>query len=653
MSTFLLFAVLGVGAGAAYAMLGLGIVLIQRGSGTVNFAQGGIAMFAALLFSQLVTAGVSKWLALVVVLLMAAALGVAWHYVVMRQLRHAPALARVIATLGLLSVLEGAALVCYGTGLRQAQGILPTSAVRIGGIAFGLDRIWLLGITVVLACALWALYRFSRFGVTTRAAAESERGAVLLGYSPDIIAAANWALGCALGALGGILIAPIVQLDVTTLTLLILPALGAALLGRFASFGVTAAAGIVMGSAQSVIGNYWTQPGVVIAIPFVAIIVAMVVTGRLIPQRGTLAAGREPLAPGRALPLKSWGVILVGVVLGAFLLGSTYQSALSTSLIFVCAALSVVVVTGYVGQISLMPMTFAGLGGLFTSKFAEGLGLPFPLPLIVAAACMIPVGILLGLPALRVRGMNLAVITIGAAISVSSVIFDNGAFTGGAAGGLVGTPSLFGFSLDPTLYPERFALLCAVVTALLVLGVANLRRAPSGLQMLSVRSNERAAAMCGTNVSATKLRAFALSAAVASVAGSLMSYQIGIVPFSSFDVFGSITLLSLAYIGGVATVNGALLAGLLANGGLLLLALQNLIPALPEYFELVSGLSLLLIVVFQPDGVVIALDQQRRAALRLISRRSYPLTESEASPPLTESVPRIRDKVVDVNRNSV
>jgi ABC-type branched-subunit amino acid transport system permease subunit len=610
MGTVLLFIVLGLGSGAAYAVLALGIVLVQRGSGTVNFAQGAIAMVAAFVFAELVGNGVAKPVAVVLVLLGSALLGVLWHVLVMRALRRAPVLARVVATLGLLSVLQGGALLRYGTEIRPAPSVLPTDVVRVGGIAFGSDRLWLLGVVVLLTAALWAWYRFSVFGISTRAAAESERGASLLGFSPDLIATANWAIGCALGALAGILIVPIVGLSITTLTLLILPGLAAALLGKFTSFSVTALAAVVIGSAQSLIGNYWTQPGAADALPFVVVIIAMVVTGRTIPARGTLSLIRQPLAPRRALGLRG-GAVLVGLcVLGIVFLDDVGTSALTTSLIAVAAALSIVVITGFVGQTSLMPMTFAGLGGMLTSKIAQHWGLPFPLPIIVAGLCMIPIGALLGLPALRVRGLNLAVVTVGAAVALTAVLFNNTNLTGGVSGDLVPSPSLFGFSLDATLYPGRFAVVSLVVAVLLVWAVRNLRRSPAGLRMLAVRSNERAAAVAGVDVAATKLQAFALSAAVAAMSGALLAYQIGAVSYDRFDVFGSIAVISLVYIGGVAVVSGAIVAGIAANGGILYLFLTDVFPAYPEYVELISGLLLVLTVVGQPDGVVIAVRQQ-------------------------------------------
>jgi branched-chain amino acid transport system permease protein len=610
MSTVILFAIFGLGSGAAYALTALGLVLIHRGSGTVNFAQGGIAMVGAYSYTHLVQNGVSEALALVIVLGCAAIFGVIWYVAVMRPLRNAPVLAKVVATLGLLAALEGVAQIWWGGALGYAASVFTTSYVKVFGIEFGQDRLWLLGTAVVISIALYVLYKFTLFGVSTRAAAENPRAASLLGFSPDLIAGINWAVGCVLAALAGVLIAPIIGLDIGTLTLLIVPGLAAALVGGFRSFWITTLAGVLIGCIGSELTRYWTQTGVVDALPFVLVIFAVVVTGRSIPERGRNATARLPLAPKLQVGIPT-GLLLVGLaVVGSAFLDNVYKSAIATSLIAISAALSVVIITGFVGQISLMPMTFVGLGSYFTWIFAENLHVPFPLPILISAILLVPIGVLLGLPALRVRGLNLAVVTVGAAVTIYYVLFNNSVWTGGGLGSLVPSPSIFGLSLDPVLHPFSFGVFCIIVTAILVFAIQNLRRSPLGLRMLAVRSNERAAAMSGVNVAATKLQAFALSAVVASVSGSLLAYQIGAVPYSNFDVFSSISLIILVYIGGVSLVSGALFAGVGSAGGVFYLLVQQHVSFIATYYGFISGALLVLTVIANPDGVVIANRRQ-------------------------------------------
>ena len=209
-----------------------------------------------------------------------------------------------------------------------------------------------------------------------------------------------------------------------------------------------------------------------------------------------------------------------------------------------------------------MQAAFAGVGGFVLAKTLAHHGLPFPVALLVAGLAAVPLGLVIGIPALRIRGINLAVITLGAAVALDSLFFNNVSVSGGLSGTSVPPPHLFGLNLGiegtrqgdfPTV---AFGLLALGVFVLLAILVTNLRRSPTGYQLLAVRGNEPAAAALGINVAGTKLLAFALSAFVAGVAGGLMGYQQGQLSPASFTVFVSITLLAIAYIGGIATVSG-------------------------------------------------------------------------------------------------
>jgi branched-chain amino acid transport system permease protein len=292
-------------------------------------------------------------------------------------------------------------------------------------------------------------------------------------------------------------------------------------------------------------------------------------------------------------------------------------------------ALSVTVVTGYVGQVSLAPMTFAGFGAFAVSKFGENLGIPFPLPILLGAAVAVPVGVALGIPALRVRGINLAVVTLGAAIAIDAVVFQNQSLTGGATGSLVPSPHLGSFSLDPIAHPTRFGMFVLICLGLLMLAVSTLRRNALGRRMLAVRSNERAAATVGINVPILKLQAFAISAAIAAIGGGVLAYQLSAVSYTEFVPLQSLTLVTLAYIGGIASVSGALQAGLLTSGGLIYVLL-NQIGTLSKYWATLTGVLLVLTIVTQPDGIAVANSRLLRAATGRLRRAS---AREDESPP--------------------
>jgi branched-chain amino acid transport system permease protein len=609
MTDILLFGILGLGTGAAYALISLGIVLVYKGSGVVNFAAGAMAGVAAIFYATQTGNGTPAWLAALMTIAGSGLFGLLLYAFIFRPLRKAPALAQVVATLGIWIALDGLAFKIWGSPSVIAPAIFPSGPVHLLGVSFGRDRLYMVALVAVLASGLWAAYRFTEFGIATRGAAESERSASLLGYSPDRLGAINWVLGAMMAAVAGIVIAPITTLDIDSLSILILPALAAALVGRFSSFFVAGGVALGIGILQSEILDHWSQVGVSDALPFVIVIVAMLLSGRLIPARGTLSLSRLPLAlPSRWRPVR-FAVLSVLTLLVIAVVSSTYRAAVTTSLITTVVALSIVVVTGFVGQISLMQMAFAGVSGFFTSVFAVNAGLPFPLPIVLATLVALPVGVLLGLPAVKIRGMALAVVTLGAAVSIDSVVFQNPSWTGGGLGKPVPSPSIFGLSLDPGAHPVVFGIFVLLVTLAMIATVSALRRSPSGRRMLAVRSNERAASAIGINVPMAKLQAFALSAMLAGLSGSLLSYQLGNVAFDRFGPIDSLTIVAFVYIGGIATVSGAVVAGIIVNGGILFVLLQN-IGGIASWWTVLSGVLLVATAVTQPDGVSVAMGQQ-------------------------------------------
>jgi branched-chain amino acid transport system permease protein len=254
---------------------------------------------------------------------------------------------------------------------------------------------------------------------------------------------------------------------------------------------------------------------------------------------------------------------------------------------------------------------------------------PFPIAPLLAAVTAAALGLLIGLPALRVRGINLAIVTLGAGAAVNSLLFQNPSFTGGYYGAPIPRPTLFGWNLGIDAgHGEAslsFSLLCLAVVAVGCLAVSNLRRSGTGRRMLAVRANERAAAAAGVNVAQIKLLAFVMSAFIAGLAGSLLAYsQVG--GNLSFDQFGplaSVVLLAAVFIGGVSTVSGAILAGLAVVGGYLYYLLSQNIGDFGTWQALVGGLGLMVVAVRQPDGLAgYNIAMLRRVQRQYEARRS-------------------------------
>lgn len=623
----LAFLLLGVGNGAVYAALGLALVMTFKSSGVVNFATGAVALYAAYTYAYLrrgeflnpipgfdktVDLG-GKWDVLPAALLavaLSAVLGMLLYLVVFRPMRRAPALAKAVAAIGVMLVLQALLAMRVDETPPPVAAIFPRESFTVGETVVSTEGLWL-GVVVVGLAALAALVlRYTRFGVATEAAAESERGALVTGLSPDRIALSNWALSSATAGVGGVLISPMVPLNPVAYTMFIVPALAAALVGNFSSISLTVLAGLAIGMLSSeaqklqTTVDWFPDSGVAQAIPLLLILIFLLVRGQRLPGRGAVAKqdlGRSP-RPTRLLVPTVVGVA-VGVVALLVTSGSV-RLAVIASLVFAVIALSQVVVTGYAGQVSLAQLTLAGASAYSLARFSEQLHIPFPFaPLLAALAAMV-IGVVVGLPALRVRGLPLMVATLALAVFLEAFWFNNPSLNGGGAQAMVTPPSIFGLDLSIGAgegYPQlAFGVLCLVVLTLCALGVAWLRRSRLGAAMLAVRANERSAAASGVNVGAVKLTAFAIASFLAGLGGALMAYQTSNMATADlFRVFTAITLFAVFYIAGVTSVSGALLAGVMAPGALLSYWLD-----IGDYYVLASGVLLVVTVVFNPDGLV-------------------------------------------------
>jgi ABC-type branched-subunit amino acid transport system permease subunit len=289
------------------------------------------------------------------------------------------------------------------------------------------------------------------------------------------------------------------------------------------------------------------------------------------------------------------------------LLSSVLRFAFISSLTVTCIALSVVVLTGYVGQVSLAQMSLAGIGGFMLGHLSGSWGIGFPWSLILAGLCAVPVGLIIGLPALRLRGVNLAVVTLGFATAMDAIVFNATSFAGGTAGYPIPAPRLPGLNLgisSGSAFPRVvFGAVVLVVVVLLGLLVARLRLSPTGRMLLAIRSNERAAGSVGINVAQGKLMAFGLAAFIAGIGGALTGYMQGELTADSFAAFTSIGLLAIVFVAGVGRISGAVVAGILFSAAGLFVTFLNIHLNVGKYQAIVAGVALVLTAVQNPDGI--------------------------------------------------
>jgi branched-chain amino acid transport system permease protein len=394
-----------------------------------------------------------------------AAFGVFIELAIFRPLRNTAPLAKLAASLGLLLVLESAMILIFGNSLKSAPAVLPSDTVTVFDRVVPKDRFLLAGIVILVAALLTALYRWTPFGLATRAASENEASAMLSGLSPSRLAIMNTVLACVVAGGLGVLVAPLIALDAQTLALQVVPALAAALLAGFTSFFIACFAGLAIGAVQSLLLYWSTQSwfptdtagtpihGLPELFVFLVVVLALFLRGASLPGRGELVEKRLPAVPRPERLLRPSVLTAAVGVTCLIVFPYDFRQSLINSLLGVLICLSLVVIVGFVGQISLVQLALAGVAGFTMSHLTTDLGgvwAEFPISLLIGAATATVVGLLIAVSALRVRGVSLAVVTLAAAVALEQFGFLNERWGGQATGSPVTQPEVGGLDPLPT-----------------------------------------------------------------------------------------------------------------------------------------------------------------------------------------------------------
>ena len=587
--------VLGLVSAAIYAVAASGLVVTYTTSGIFNFAHGAVAMVSAFVYWQLSSPdawGLPVPLALVLTLLVFAP-GLGWliDVVLMRRLHDAAPITRLVVPIGLLVALIQGATVIWPPDTVQAS--LPYffegSTVEVAGVVIRYHQLIVFATAIVVAVALRLLLYRSRTGTAMRAVVDNRGLAALNGASPDRISSLSWALGCTLAGIAGVLIAPILALDQSQLTLLVINAYAAAMVGRLRSLPLTAVGALILGISREAVSYYqedlpsWISVDTVPALMLFAVLI-------VVPQDKASVFG-EPKDPAR-VPDPSWRTVLLSsaaLVAAAAVLPELVSAKALTSVGYGLAlgivALSLIPLTGYAGQISLAPLAFAGIGAGVMATWGSD-GNPAVL-LLVVAVCAV-VGALVSLPALRLKGLYLALLTFAFALFCEKAIFPEiDGFTQGVA--QIDRLHLGGLSFDGD---RANLILMAVTFSLLGMVVTALRKGPMGRRLQAMKDSPAACATLGLDLTLLKVQVFALSAAIAGIGGVLYGGwrgQVGTEQFSLLQgALPGLPLVLLTVVGGIAAVAGALFGGVV-------LAVSPLIgeyyPALQDLMTLLPGLA--------------------------------------------------------------
>jgi branched-chain amino acid transport system permease protein len=588
MSTLLPLTIVGIVSGCIYAITATGLVVTYTTTGIFNFAHGAVGMIAAFAYWQLsVHWHLREPVAFLIVLLVIAPLmGAIVERVLMRPIRGATLDVTLTTTLGLLLFGIGLATVVWDPKKpRLLYQFFRGNSIKLFGVVVTGHQITVVGAAILVAIVLRLFLYNSRPGTALRATVDNPELTGLTGASPARYGQLGWVIGAMLAALAGMLLAPLITLDIQTLTLLVINGYAAAMVGRLRNIPLTFAGGLALGLLESYLVGYlpvgtWlstVKPTVPMAFLFLILI--------LLPERRIEAKTTSIRSPRVARLWESViaGAVLVGIALivaprlsPANLVTASHGVALGIIM------LSLVLLVGYGGQVSLCQMTFAGLGAFAMGKVASGHSW---WGILAAIGLSAAVGALVALPALRLRGLYLALATLAFASAMDTAFFANQHTFGTSGSLIVGRLSVFGLSLKSN---TRYLVFLCALFAIVAIGLLALRRAPFGRRLTAMADSPPASSTLGMNLVATKLIVFAVSAGLAGFAGALYGGQQGLVGAADFQLLLSLTLLLLAVVWGVRTTTGMLFAGLLFA---IFPVLQSHVPALRDLLYLGTGLA--------------------------------------------------------------
>lgn len=660
--------VIGLITGLSYAALAAGFVLIYRSTGVLNFAHGEIGFFGLALFVMMVVNyGVSWWLAFAVAVVGTAVIGMLVELIIIRRLFTSPRLVLLIATIGIGQTLT-LARVAWIPDIT-AGGPIPTafdlSWNPTNDISLASRELVVLLVVPALILALALFMTKTKFGLAVRASADNADTARVYGTSPRRVSTIVWTIAAGFAAVTAILTAPFTILsaaavdDTGNLLVeeLLLRVLVVSLLARMRSLPGVVAAGLSVGVVEKFIRENVDNGDVVNAWLFIAVLVAVLWLVRGERQDGwSLSPANRPIPErlrgvwwvrninGMGLAALFAGLALVPV----FVTTSSGISIWTRIVLFAMVALSLSILTGWAGQLSLGQFAFVGVGALSTVAFTSGHDIPIPFDLfdasieapwgiavLLSVALGVVFALLIGLPALRVRGLFLAVTTLAFAVAASSWLFDQTFFSGGTSFPRPPSPPSF-LGVDFGASRRSLYLLCLFALIVVSWIAARVRASGIGRTLIAVRDNEEMAAASTVSPARAKLSAFAIAGGISALAGSLFVIsQASLSPGTDFAPAQSLRVIVMAIIGGLGSVAGPIL------GALWILGIGEVTPDRLRNLQqlLTSNIGLLVLLMYFPGGLLQLVHGARDGILRVADRRYAAAGVGQAVPTQHKTIP--------------
>ncbi len=629
----------GVIIGGLTALISFGIALVYRANRIVNFAQGDMGLVPTMAAVLLIAGpGVPYFVSLFGGLAVAIVLGGLVEFLVIRRFKGAPRLILTVATLGLSQVFTALALYLPSLARNAFPHTFkidsaPTSypppfhwSFTISPVVFRGNDVIAIVVTVACVGGLAAFFRFTDMGMAVRASAESSDRAALLGVPVKRVQMVVWVLASVLSFLAVFLRAGVIGVPLGQVLgpAILVRALAACVIGGMTSLPLIFAGAVTLGVIEQAVFFHTRSETLVAPILFVVILVVLLLQHRNRLSRAEGLSSWQVVTDIRPIPPElaglpevryvKWGLAALGA---AFVLAlPTFASTSDVSLagvvaVFAMVGVSLVVLTGWAGQVSLGAVAFVGIGAAVGGAITSRLGWDITIALLVAGVVGAAVSIVVGLPALRIQGLMLAVTTLAFAQAVSAYVLNGSYFDWWLPHGQIDRPDIFG--LIPIGTEQQYYYFVVVCLLLALIVARRLRRSRVGRVMIGVRENERAAQAFGANPVRAKLTAFAVAGFISAFAGAVFVHHqqfLGIQPYQPAE---SLAVFTMVVIGGLGSLPGAVLGAVYVKGA------EYFLPNELSFF--VGGAGLLLVLLALPGGIGSLLYQARDGYLRIVANR--------------------------------
>ncbi len=636
--------------GTLYALIAFGIILVYRANRIINFAQAGLgsvpALFALILMEKHT---IPYWAAALLTVVGAAVMGGLVEALIMRRFQDKPRLIVTVATIGVaqLMVLGEVYVPLWTTGSAFAPVTFDTPwqaiSFRVTGFVFSGDYLAIVVVALAMITSLAAFFRFTRVGIAMRASAENSDRASLLGIPVARISTLVWVLAAVCSGIAVFLRVPVLGLPIGTSVspTLLLYALATAIVARMESFPVALLAGMAIGVVDQSAFVFSSKPDLSVAL------MLPVILGGLLLRRNNLSRAMDTgissfrtLQEFRPIPLELRRLpevraarVVLPILAVAFLIAFPYLLGVSRAglvtlvVIYAIIGVSLVVLSGWTGQISLGHFAFAGIGAAVAGGLAANHHVDFFVALLAAGLAGAFFAVLIGVPALRINGLFLSAVTLAFAATVQNLLLKPEYFGWLLPDSSIPVARPFLWARIDTRSDLAFYYVCLAFLGLAYLAARNLRGSRSGRVFVATRDNVRAAQSYGVSAAGSRLAAFAFSGFVAAIAGALFAYQIGSVGSSAFPLNLSIDVFIFAVIGGLTSLAGAI------AGAIVYMSIRFFLPLVEPYmphpyrdvmhFIDVIGIptGVLFVLNFAPGGIAEAFFGLRDVALRRVAAR--------------------------------